>query len=361
MNEWLIFKTNSKTPESETAYNSLSKKNKDKFEEWFKEKNNRSEKRKGNIRRSLIRFLTFIKKDWDKITYDDYVNTASALDKSFKEEKISSYQFNEDVTNIKNFLEECFDDSEKRFKRFKLFKQKRKDESKAIKPNDLLTDLDIDKMMKATSDMKKISLVAVLHISGARPEELLKSRYNDVDFNKKQIYLYSGKTKRRRAVYIGDTISHLTRLKKETNSKEDDLIFPSVRGGIMTIMGLNFLLQDLGKKAGLKKKIWSYLFRHSRLSFLITKLSPKVYEEVSGHSLAMGMKTYAHLSQDKIIKEMKENVFQVEDMTPGEKNKLEDLEKKMKEFEAIKKFLPLMKKINQMTESQKLKVIQKSK
>ena len=43
-------------------------------------------------------------------------------------------------------------------------------------------------------------------------------------------------------------------------------------------------------------------------------LSPKVYEQISGHSLEMGMKTYAHLSQDAIIKEMKEKVFEVKEI-----------------------------------------------
>ena len=86
---------------------------------------------------------------------------------------------------------------------------------------------------------------------------------------------------------------------------------------------MNYLLQEISKKAGIKKYVWAYLYRHTRLSFLITKLSPKVYEEVSGHSLATGLKTYAHLSQDQIIQEMKEKVFEVEELPKADKHKLE--------------------------------------
>lgn len=318
--EWIIYKSNRHNPESEKDYKKLSKKNKDFLNKWLGEKSiySKSKKRAGNRRRAIIKLLAFLKKDYNKINYDDYVKVASAISNC----KAGVNQKNGDRFFIKRFLKDSYNDWRMKFKDLELLKSEVKSEKDKIKPKELLTELEIDKLIKASSDLKEKSLIAVLSSSGARTEEILKLRWNDVDFDSNSIYLYSSKTGKRRLVPINNAINHLERLKKETEPEENDLVFPSSRGGgIMTAAGLNFMLQKLGKKAGIDKRIWSYLFRHTRLSFLLTKLSPKVYEDVAGHSLSMGLKTYGHLSQDKIIKEMTERVFEVKELTEEQKNK----------------------------------------
>lgn len=356
--EWIVFKSN----DSVDAYNQLSKKNKDKLNEWLYERQTFSQgkKRCDNRKRTIIKILTFLNKDWDKINYQDYVKVSVSISKC---DKIKTYTKNDERNFIKRFLKDSFDDWEKKFKKLELLRSEQKSEKNKLKARDLLTKSEIEKMMKVTSDMKKSALIAVLYHSGARPDEIVSLRYDDVDFNKKQIYFYSAKTKGKRAIYMDDTISYLSRLKKETDSNDDDLVFPSVRGGIMTNTGLNYILKDLARKAGIKKKIWARLFRHTRLSFLITKLTPKVYEEVAGHSLKMGLKTYAHLSQDKIIKEMKESVFEVEDLSPEETEKFKELEvelnkmkEKFKKMEEDKKEIIKVLNLPQLEEGSSVEV-----
>ena len=329
MKDWIIFKRNVHNPESEILYNNLNQKNKQVLDNWLYEKTilSKCPKRAGNRKRAIIKLLAFVDKDWDNMNYQDYVSVASAIARCDNGVKSK----NGDRDFVKRFLKDNFEDCDTRFKKLELLKVEQEGEENKLTSNDLLTELEFDKLMKQTSDMKKISLIAVLYMSAGRPEEILKLKWSDVDFSKKQISLYSGKTKKRRQVYIDNVIDHLERLKKETGANDEDLIFPSVRGGKMTIAGLNFLLQELGRKAEIKKRIFAYLFRHTRLSCLITKLSPKVYEEVAGHSLQMGMKTYAHLNQDEILKEMK-GVFEVEELTKEEKNQLKKVREELLEL-----------------------------
>jgi len=332
MEEWIVFKSNHNgKSSSEIAYEKLGKKNKEIIKNWLKEKaiTSKSEKRKGNRRRVVIKLLTFVKKDYDKIDYSDYVNVAEAISNS----KESVYQKNDTRFFIKRFLKDAFDNWEKKFKKFSLLKSQRQTDNNKISAKELLTELELDKLITNTTDMKHRAMLVCLYEGACRPEELIKLKWADVDFTNNLIYLYSSKTGKKRAVPIDKGINHLTRLKKEINSTEEDLVFPNSRGNKLSINGLNIIIQRLGKKAGVKKRLWAYLFRHTRLSFLITKLSPKVYEEFAGHSLATGMKHYAHLSKDAIIKEMNEKVFEIEELSIDEKKQLEEIKNKLKHLE----------------------------
>ena len=328
MKEWLIFKSNQKNPESEILYNKLSPKNKRVLDVWLYEKSirSKSEKRAGNRKRTIVKFLDFVEKDWSKINYDDYVNVASAISKS----KNGVKQKNGDRYFVGKFLKDIFSDWEKKFKKLELLKIEQEGDERKLSPKDLLTELEIDKLIKATSNMKYKALISVLSTTAGRPEEILKLRWNDIDFSKNLIYLYSAKTKRKRIVPIGFGIGHLKRLKEESDSTDSDLIFYSTRKEKqLTISAFSLILKKLSKDAKINKRVFGYLFRHTILSKWITKLSPKVYEEISGHSLQMGMRTYAHLSQDKIIAEMNERIFEIKELSPDEKKEMTKIKEEM--------------------------------
>ncbi len=297
------------------------------------------------MKRGLIRLFDFLEKDYTKITYDDFLKVASAISES----KFGVDTRNADRNFIKRFLQENFDDWRIEFKDFKVMKMEVKSEKDKLTHKDLITEKELEKLISKTTDIKYKTIITFLYESACRPEEALKLRWSDMDFNKNVIYLYSIKTGKKRAVPLNDCIPHLRRLKKETNGDSDSLIFPSDMDDqkIMLNGSLNYMLDKLKTKAGISKKMNCYIFRHTRLSQLITKLSPKVYEDIAGHSLATGMKTYAHLSQDIHIKEMKDKVFQIEELS---ESKREEFEKQIDQQQ--RKFNNLMEEF----ESQKMLV-----
>jgi len=306
------------------VFNSLSQKNKLAIKNFLSviSVNAKSKKRQDNAFRCLIRFLDFVEKDFDKINDDDFIVVAKAISDS---RDYGVYAKNLDRNFIKRFLQENFEDFNTRFKHFKVMKLETRNEKDKITHNDLITEKECERLIKATPNMQNKTLFTVLYESGARPEEVLKLLWSDLDLHKKVIYLYSAKTGKKRAVPLNVSIQHLKRLKEEINPKENNLIFPSNSGQktIMTNSGLNYIIDSTRQKAGISKKINCYTFRHTRLSHLITKLSPKVYEEIAGHSLEMGMNTYAHLSQDAVIKEMQEKVFEIAELSENERDKLQ--------------------------------------
>lgn len=316
------FKANGR--DSESVYQSLSKKNKDALEKFDRESliTSKSKTRQGNRRRTIIRFLDFMQKDFDKLDYNDYVALASAISNS----KLDTYARNSEKDFIKRFLKANYDDWNIRFKGFKLLKYEQKSEKEKLTAKDLITADEVERMIKATTNMRYKTLISLLWESAGRPEEVLKVRWCDIDFKKRLIYLYSIKTKRKRAVPLDAALSHLKRLYNEGDYSDNDLIFHSFdKTKQLSNSALNLIIKQLGEKANIKKNVFPYAFRHSRLSLLIVKLSPKTYEEISGHSLEMGMRCYAHLSQDQLIKEMNEKVFEVEELSEVEKTENESL------------------------------------
>jgi hypothetical protein len=105
----------------------------------------------------------------------------------------------------------------------------------------------------------------------------------------------------------------------------------------MSIQTLHHYIQALGETA-LKKKIYPYLFRHSRLQFLRKKLSPDAYQLFAGHSMEVALEHYSHLDNDDLRGEMFERIFNIEELSKEDKKTLAQVQEDIKNiYETIHK------------------------
>ena len=144
--------------------------------------------------------------------------------------------------------------------------------------------------------------------------------------NKGEIKLHSNKTGKTRFIPIKKSTDHLNRYREEcfaTTPRGEDKVFD------VDSQAINYFLNKLEKKINFSKHLYPYLWRHSILSRMITKLSPKVYEMYSGHSLETGMKIYAHLDTDNLKQELEEKIWGMEKLTPEDKNEIKELKKEI--------------------------------
>lgn len=145
-----------------------------------------------------------------------------------------------------------------------------------------------------------------------------------------KIKLTSAKTKQTRELPICESIPHLLRLKQEwdyPDRTQNDLIFPGrTRDKIMTTAGLNRIIRRIASKAGIKKDLTAYSFRHSRLTDIWNK-------GVQGfdHNLFAGHKkgsrqtaTYVKTDEEDMNAAMLEKVYHIEEIKPEERKKLQD-------------------------------------
>lgn len=158
-------------------------------------------------------------------------------------------------------------------------------------PEELLTPDDIGALMASAADSMLQALIITLYESGCRVGELLGIRRKHVQYDALGIVLIvEGKTGMRRvrvieaAVYLDIWIS-------EGSFKQDEPIFP------ISYAAFRKRLQVLAVRAGIGKRIYPHLFRHSRATFLASYLTEAQLCAYHGWTIGSSMpRIYVHLN-----------------------------------------------------------------
>jgi integrase len=242
---------------------------------------------------------------------------------------------------LKRFLKENYFDWSERFKGFKDSSMKQKDEVNHEKLNasTMLKPHEFELLVRHAENYRWKAFISLSYESAGRPEEILKLKWADIDLEGGNVKLSSSKTGNIRVNPIKDCVVHLKQYREHypfPSVESGDYLFPSVdRNRHLTIQTFYSYLQGLGNRV-LNRHIFPYLFRHTRLTFLMSRLSSKAYEKFAGHSIETANKHYSHLSDDDVREEMYEKVFKVQDFNSTEKNILE---------EAVKRVVALEKRL----------------
>ncbi len=291
-----------------------------------------------NIERVMVKIVDIMELDLDKITLDKFREFLVIL----KQADLMPPTKNEMKKHLKRFIKEFYPDWNIKFKSFKDMKLEKEINHEKINSNTLLSEEEIGKLIRCDESIKVKALISLLYETAGRPEEILKLKWKDINLEKESIKLYSSKTGDTRELMIVTSAPHLKRLKTEypfEDRNNDDFIFPSDKGRDrhMCRTALYTLINKIGKKV-LDKHVYPYLLRHSRLKILQKKLPAILYEKFAGHSFDVANKYYNHMDTEDLRDALMFNVYQVEDMTPEEKDSLK------KELESVKQQLGEYKK-----------------
>ena len=248
-----------------------------------------------------------------------------------------------DFTKVfKRFLKWKYKDWNTRFNELKDMKSLSNDQRKLSK-DDLLSSEEMQIIINGFDSFKYKTLLLLFQETAGRPEELLKLKWKDINFKEREVKLHSSKTDKIRTIPIYKTIDHLQRFKTECfhqTPRADDKVFN------LTSQAVSSQLLKVEHKLKFTKHLYPYLWRHSILTKMITKLSPKVYEMYSGHSLETGMKIYAHLDNDNLREELNEKIYNIKELSKEDKEEIETLKKKLKKVDTkLEKFMEDLKKV----------------
>ena len=175
--------------------------------------------------------------------------------------------------------------------------------NKKILPEDILSEEEIMKLLDAATNARDRAMIALLFDTGIRAGELLALRKKDLDMTGNPAHItVTGKTGSRRipimfsVPFLGNWID----MRKDM--KQDDWLWISVGSWFnynrqMDYSGLRIMLKKVAKRAGLDKRVYPHLFRHSRASNYANKLTEQQLKMFFGWTGDSKMAaTYVHLS-----------------------------------------------------------------
>jgi site-specific recombinase XerD len=167
-------------------------------------------------------------------------------------------------------------------------------------PEELLTEEEVARMAGAATNPRDRALVHVLYDSGCRIGELLSLQLKHVHFDEHGAQLIvSGKTGMRRVRIIESATKLRQWLEHHPDRGNPDapLWTRLHRNSALSYGRASDVLEELGRKAGIKKRIYPHLFRHSRATALANHLTESQLKGHFGWTQASAMAgIYVHLS-----------------------------------------------------------------
>jgi integrase len=175
----------------------------------------------------------------------------------------------------------------------------------------LISRSDLDRMVRAADNLRDKAFLRVLYESGCRIGEILSLRIKHVKFDRYgAILVVHGKTGDRavRIIASAPALANWIENHPEGNNPEAPLwisIGTKSRGSGITRTGVGQVLRRVVKRAGLRKRIYPHLFRHSRATDLASGLTEGVMKQYFGWTPGSRMPgIYVHLASRDVDREL---------------------------------------------------------
>ena len=236
-----------------------------------------------NNLKTLLQFFLLVKKF-----------TPEGFENYFASDKFIAYN-NITKNTYSNIIEKwaLFNEIDYEFERYKK-------EHNEINKNELITRSELQKILKKCS-VKKRALIMVNYECALRRKELINIRFKDIQYNEDEkefnLYIIESKTIKRNMA-IGECLPFLREYFSMNDFEPNDLIFD------YTPEYLGVMYNRIAKRAGIDKRFYPHILRHSRLTELaLTVFNEPQLRKFAGWSRSSAMASvYFHIDDSDIRK-----------------------------------------------------------
>lgn len=171
-------------------------------------------------------------------------------------------------------------------------------------PIDYLKGVEIEQLRLACDNARERALMEFLLSTGVRIGEVPQIKRDDIDWATGEIVIYAHKTSDYRTVYLNDVAKVHIGKYLESRNDNSEALFANVRVPHKATEedGLRLIISQLGKKAGLKRRVYPHLFRKTMATMLRGKdCAIEDIQQMLGHkepSTTMGF--YAAASKERL-------------------------------------------------------------
>ena len=260
-----------------------------------------------SYQRDLKKVNTSLKKDFTKLTKQDfqkYIQTISkkesgtsvsraisTLKSFYKFLEINKYTKNNPVSTITN-------------------PKSRKALPKVLSEEEVSKLLDIN--LKTDFDYRNKAMLELMYSSGLRVSELINLKVNDIDLINASVRVF-GKGSKERVVPLNDYALEalknyiLYHRKSLFKHGENNYLFLNNHGNIMTRQGFFKTLQKIAKEKNIKTKFSPHTLRHSFATHLLKYGADlRSIQELLGHSDISTTQIYTHITNENLHKNYEE-------------------------------------------------------
>ena len=263
-------------------------------------------------------------KDFKEYTKQDIENVMSDLRRvkpNSKTNVYSPHSINSFISGLKTFFRWMYD-CEKGDPTPKIVSWlEKKKIPNNLRKEDLLTFDEVKRMCNATTNVMHKALIMCLYEGGMRAGELRSMTIRDVIFTTDYEVEITVRGKMEKTQ--GDRIIYLYKSYNALKSWVDmhpsnhDINAPlwinttnrkGRYGVVIKHDNLNFIIKNLSKNAGIEKRVFPHLFRHSRATELYDEVGEAIAKDFLGHSPDSAMASvYKHFNHDNIRDAMRKN------------------------------------------------------
>jgi integrase len=222
-----------------------------------------------------------------------------------------------------------------------------KQRMKRLSPNDILTPKEVEAMIQVCASARDKALIGCLWETGVRVHELLAVNLGDIrekaspeNHGRTVYHVWFGKNKTPGEEHEGYVIEAAPLLRSWLNAhpdrRPDAPLFPGYTGNRMTTDDALYIVKHRAKQAGIEKRVYNHLFRHSRATFLLASgMSEARVKALLGWKAGSNMLArYSHL----VSKDAYAGLLQVYGMQP----ETVEVERLSFEDEALKPVVPMV-------------------
>lgn len=174
----------------------------------------------------------------------------------------------------------------------------------------ILTNEELTKILQVpnvnTKDgQRDLLILEMLYSTGIRVSELINIKINDIDFYDNKIKIL-GKGNKERYVLFGDSCLKVIDLylndgRRKLLKDSNDYLVLNGNGKKITPAGIEFLMNKILKKSGLKNRLTPHVLRHTFATHMLNEGADLVtVQELLGHSNLSTTGIYTHVSNEHL-------------------------------------------------------------
>ena len=161
----------------------------------------------------------------------------------------------------------------------------------------VLSEDEMQGLLYHTHNVKHRCLLFMLYSAGLRMSELLSLKWEDVDVDRKLIYVRSAKGKKDRITLLSQVAYNYIQHYRELY-KPETWLFEGPDKGQYSARSVNNVVKAAAARAGIKKRVSAHTLRHSFATHLLESGTDLRYiQTLLGHESSRTTERYAHVTR----------------------------------------------------------------